>query len=217
MEIKDSTQLLIFDLDGTLVDSFPGLLVGMNLTLDEFELPRIDLDWIARHIGRGSMKLVTAAACGRVDPLVLHEVFLARYAEVMVAHTPPFPGVDRTLEELNSRFTMAVASNKPLHMVDELVDRLGWRRLMDVVVGPETANAHKPDPAMIEHVLTHTGCTRSQTVYIGDMLVDVETGANAGIPVIGIASGATSAEQLTAAGCDAVVGEISELVEFFGF
>ena len=216
MELSRSTELLIFDLDGTLVDSFPGILVGMNLMLNEFGLPEVDLDWLGRHVGRGSMKLVAAAARGQVDPQRMHEVFLARYAEVMVAHTLPFPGVDRALEVLGARYTMAVASNKPLFMVQKLVESLSWCEVMDVVVGPETVNAHKPDPAMIEYVLAQTGRRRSETVYIGDMLVDVETGNNAGIPVIGIASGAASAEQLKAAGCCAVVADIPELVTLLG-
>ena len=216
MDLSHSTKLLIFDLDGTLVDSFPGILVGMNLTLNEFELPEVDLAWLGRHVGRGSMKLITAAARGRVDPHHMHEVFLVRYSEVMVENTLPFPGVDCALEVLGSLYSMAVASNKPLHMVEELVESLGWQDIMTAVVGPETVNAHKPDPAMVEYVLSQTGCLRSETVYIGDMLVDVETGINAGIPVIGVASGATSAEQLKAAGCCAVINNVSELVGFFG-
>jgi phosphoglycolate phosphatase len=207
-------QLLVFDLDGTLVDSFPGIRLGLNRALADVGLPVRDLTWVRRHVGRGAARLVAAAADGRCDEEELMRLFRHHYGEVVAEATPPYPGVDETLERLAHDHTLAVASNKPLHWVVELVDHLGWAPQMAAVVGPETSGAHKPDPAMIRAILETTGIGADQTLLIGDMPVDAETGANAGIPVLGVATGSCSVAELLEAGCVDVVFGVPEIPDW---
>ena len=205
------TRLIVFDLDGTLVDSFAGIRTGLNLALSDLGLPHRDLAWVRRHVGRGSSRLIATAAGNDGNHDALMTAFRHHYGEVLTDTTPPYPGVDGALTALASDHTLAIASNKPLRWVERLVDHLGWRGLMASVVGPETTGTHKPDPAMIEAILEQTGRSTDESLLVGDMPVDAETGGNAGIPVIGVATGSCPAEDLRAAGCVDVISGVPAL------
>jgi len=209
-------SLLIFDLDGTLVDSLPGVVLGLNAALADFALKPINLDWVHRNVGLGARRLVTAAAGDGVSVDELLARFRVRYREVLLDNSPPFPGVDETLRRLSQNHVLAVASNKPLAWVVDLVDHFGWTELMAAVVGPESVGAYKPDPKMLEHILRETGHSTKDTLFVGDMPVDAETGINAGIPVIGVTTGAASREDLLQAGCIAVLESVVDLVGWVG-
>ena len=204
-------RLIVFDLDGTLVDSFPGIQTGLNLALSDLGLPHRDLAWVRRHVGRGASRLIAAAAGNDGDNEALMAGFRHHYGEVLTDTTQPYPGVDEALSALAADHTLAIASNKPLGWVERLVDHLGWRGIMAAVVGPETTGAHKPDPAMIEAILEQTGRSNTESLLIGDMPVDAETGGNAGIPVIGVATGSCSTDDLRAAGCVDVISGVPAL------
>ena len=207
-------ELIIFDLDGTLVDSFPAIQLGLNRALQDLGLPQLDLAWVRRHVGRGASRLIEAAAGGRCDAPELMGRFRHHYGLVVADSTPPYVGVERALATLSQSFTLAIASNKPLPWVDKLVDHLGWRQMMAAVVGPEAVGAHKPDPAMIRIVLERTDVSASRCLLVGDMPVDAETGANAGIPVVGVDTGSCSAAELVAAGCVDVIPGVPDLARW---
>jgi phosphoglycolate phosphatase len=199
--------LIIFDLDGTLVDSLPGIRTGLNRALEDLGRSPRDRGWVRDHVGFGARYLISSAAGDDLDPDALMTAFRHRYGEVLIEATRPFPGVDEALVGLAREHDLAIASNKPLEWTDALVDHLGWRDLTREVVGPETANAKKPDPAMIEAVLTRTGRSAVESLLVGDMPVDAETGANAGIPVVGVATGSYPEGALRSAGCvDVITG-----------
>jgi len=204
-------RLIVFDLDGTLVDSFPGIRVGLNLALSDLGLRHRDLAWVRRHVGRGASRLIAAAAGEDGDHDALMAAFRLHYSEVLTDTTPPYPGVGGALATLAADHILAIASNKPLSWVERLVDHLGWRGLMASVVGPETTGSHKPDPAMIEAILEQTGCTIGEALLVGDMPVDAETGGNADIPVLGVATGSCPADDLLAAGCVDVISGVPAL------
>ncbi len=207
----NETRLIVFDLDGTLVDSFPGIRIGLNLALSDLGLPHRDLAWVRRHVGRGASRLIAAAAGNDGDNDALMAAFRHHYGEVLTDTTSPYPGVDQALATLAADHTLAIASNKPLRWVERLVDHLGWRGIMGSVVGPETTGTHKPDPAMIEAILEQTGLGTGEALLVGDMPVDAETGGNAGIPVIGVATGSCPADDLRAAGCIDVLSGVPAL------
>ena len=208
--------LVIFDLDGTLVDSLPGVVLGLNAALADFALPPIDLDWVHRNVGLGARRLVGAAAGDEVSVDELLADFRLRYREVLLENSPPLPGVEEALCQLALNHTLAIASNKPLTWVDDLVAHFGWVELMAAVVGPETVNAFKPDPKMFEHILRVTGYSPAEALFVGDMPVDAETGCNAGIMTVGVTTGAASGEELLEAGCTAVLDSVVDLERWIG-
>ncbi len=208
--------LLIFDLDGTLIDSFPAIELGLNLALAEFDLAPIDLEWIHRNVGRGAKKLVGAVQSNGIPPEKILNRFKQRFHEVHLENSPPFDGVNETLHRLAENHTLAIASNKPLVWVEELLGHHGWTALMTVIAGPETVDAHKPDPKMLRHILEATGYSSTDALFVGDMPVDAETGYNAGISVIGVTTGAASREDLLAAGCTEVLESVTDLARWTG-
>ena len=207
-------RLLIFDMDGTLVDSFPGILRALNLALGDLKMMPVDLEWVRRHVGHGASRLIASASGGRVEPGELHDLFRRHYGRVIVAESRPFPGVGDVLERLQASHVLALASNKPDAWIHEVLRGLGWDHFFGSVMGPEAAGAHKPDGAMIERILEETRIERDEAILIGDMPVDAMTGKAAGIPVLGVLSGAASASELSEAGCVAILRSVAELPEW---
>ena len=160
--------------------------------------------------------MVAAAADNGVEPDDLLMRFRQRYREVLLENSPPFPGVDEALRHLALDHTLAIASNKPLGWVEDLIAHIGWKEMMSIVAGPETVGAHKPDPKMLKYILRATGHCAADTLLIGDMPVDAETGYNAGISVIGVTTGAASREDLLAAGCTEVLESVTDLARWTG-
>jgi len=162
------TRLIVFDLDGTLVDSFAGIRTGLNLALSDLGLPHRDLAWVRRHVGRGASRLIATAAGNDGNHDALMTAFRHHYGEVLTDTTPPYPGVDGALIALASDHTLAI-------------------------------------------ILEQTGRSTDESLLVGDMPVDAETGGNAGIPVIGVATGSCPAEDLRAAGCVDVISGVPAL------
>ena len=204
-------SLLIFDLDGTLIDSFPGITVALNRTLGDFDRPTIDLEWVRNHVGRGAHRLVSAACGPSIDADIFLAAFRSHYHDILLDHSPPFAGVDTTLRTLARTYTLAVASNKPATWVESIVTHHHWDEIMAVVAGPETVGAHKPAPQMIEYISKKTGLPLAETLMIGDMTVDIETAHAAGIPVIAVTTGAASEEILSAAGPSEILSSVNDL------
>ena len=204
-------RLLIFDMDGTLLDTFPGIMRTLNLALAELEMPAVDLGWVKKHVGRGASRLIADASGGRVDAAELHRAFRHYYSRVIVEESRPFPGVEESLEKLAQHHELALASNKPDFWIHEVLRGLGWEGRFASVMGPQSAGAHKPDPSMIDRILEETGIRRDESILIGDMPVDAETGRAAGIPALGVLTGATSAQELLDAGCIETLDGVPDL------
>ncbi len=208
------TRAILLDMDGTLVDSFPGITEALNRALEREGLPPVDPEWVRQHVGRGSPALVADAARRGGAPEraeALLEGFREAYGAIFLASSPPFPGVEEVLRELARDHLLAVISNKPLDWTLRLVEHLGWGELFSAVEGPESAGARKPDPAMVRAVLDPRGIGPGEALVVGDMEVDVETGRAAGVPVVGVACGARSPEVLLAAGATVVLPDVAAL------
>ena len=212
-------DLLLLDLDGTLVDSFPAITEALNRALGEFGAGLVDMAWVRRHVGRGARALVTDAAAEAGGGLEIDELlaaFRSAYQALHLVKTPPFPGVDGALRELAGSSVLALVSNKPVEWSRDLLDHLGWAPLFAAVEGPETAGARKPDPAMVRRVLDSTGVGPDDALLVGDMEVDVETARAAQVPMVAVASGARSREELRRAGAGVVLADLTQLPQWLG-
>jgi phosphoglycolate phosphatase len=213
-------KAVIFDLDGTLVDSAPDILVAINKLLAEEGRRPLALEEVAAMIGDGAPKLVERAmnATGEEDAAedlpTLTRRFLGFYEGHTTDLTRPYPGVPEALERLRSAgVRMGICTNKPERPTRELLSDLGLAPYFQVVFGGDTVQGvKKPDPQLIHAVFNALGARAGETVMVGDAVNDVAAARAAGIPVILRAGGYTRvpAKDLDA---DRVITDFHELPE----
>ena len=204
---------LLFDLDGTLVDSYRPIATSLNAARAAFGLPPKSLEAVRREVGRGLEVLIEEnLGPGRVADGVA--VFRKTYRTVFLEGTTLLPGVASTLPALAGRgYRMAVVSNKPAYFTREIVAACGLGALFGAVYGPEMVARPKPDPEMIHRAVADLGRRIETSVYIGDMLLDVETARAAGLPVYLVASGGNSRQELAASGAARVFERFEDLLD----
>lgn len=191
---------VVFDLDGTLVDSYEAIARSVNHARSAFALFPLEADEVRRRVGRGLESLMAdLVGPDRVEEAV--RLFREEYARVFERSTHALPGALVTLRELRRRgYRLAVASNKPARFGEPILDRLGMRGYLDAVAGPDTVGAAKPDPRMIEWCLREIRTAAQDAVYVGDMVLDAETGNRVGVRVVLVAGGSSTADELRATG-----------------
>lgn len=184
-------RLLVFDLDGTLIDSRKDLVEAVNATLVQFQLPTQDESRIASYIGDGAAVLVQRAlAAGGADPSVAPaalEAFLAYYRIHKLDHTRLYPGVLETLTELQANLPvkMAVLTNKPVRPSIEICEALGLSPFVFRIYGGNSFATKKPDPEGLHKLMAEAGAKPDETVMIGDTDVDIRTAKAVGAWSIG--------------------------------
>lgn len=208
MDNEQRTALVILDFDGTLVDTRDDIVDGINQALDDLGLPRRPGPEIAGFIGRGVETLVARSLPpGHEDlRLPMLERFRARYSNCFDHTARLYPGVPEVLETLRQRdVQLAVASNKPSLFLVKLLEKFDLRTRFMAVLGGDTMDHKKPDPWSVRHICTLSRVPPEQTLMVGDMRYDVETGVNAGTRTCGVLYGYGSAEELREAGADHLV------------
>jgi phosphoglycolate phosphatase len=183
--------VLIFDLDGTLVDSKKDLTASVNYVRQRFDLPDLTETEIARFIGDGALMLIRRALANRASENNVQsglQLFLSYYRAHMLDRTVLYPGVRETLDRLRD-CKLAVLTNKPIHFSCAMLDGLGIYRLFAAVYGGNSFDHKKPDPVGIFQILFDTKGQREKTWMIGDSAVDVLTGRNADVTTCGVTYG----------------------------
>lgn len=183
--------VLIFDLDGTLVDSKRDLTASVNYIRTRFDLPFLTEEEIARFIGNGALMLIRRALGPKANEDNVQaglQMFLSYYRTHMLDTTVLYPGVLETLNRLVD-CKLAVLTNKPVHFSCAMLDGLGIYKRFAVVYGGNSFDHKKPDPVGIYQILSDTKGQRERTWMIGDSAVDVLTGRNAGIRTCGVTYG----------------------------
>jgi phosphoglycolate phosphatase len=195
-----SIRGIVFDLDGTLVDSYRPITGALNHARAGFDLDPLPLEEVRRRVGRGLEVLIAEL----VGPSLVAEgvrLFRERYAEIFAEQTSALPGVMETVRELSEAgYRMAVASNKPARFGTAILESLGMREFFRSIRGPDGTATPKPDPTMIRLCLQDLQIARTEAVYVGDMVLDVESAARAGLPVILIGGGSSTIEELAGTG-----------------
>lgn len=177
-----SVRALIFDLDGTLIDSKCDLIFSVNAMLREMRRPELPEEMIAGYIGHGAPQLVARALgenASEAERKSGLQFFLGYYEEHKMDTTRAYPGVEETLEEL-AGMPMAVLSNKPVRISHRILDSLGLSRFFRVVYGGDSFETKKPDPLGAKTILSEFGIAAAAVLLIGDSEVDVQTARNAG-------------------------------------
>lgn len=221
-----SKDLLIFDLDGTLIDSSLDIAYAANMTLRDMGYPQETAEQIKTHIGWGVGPLLEGLMpdMSKDGLAKAREVFLAHYAEHLVVDTVFYPGVMETLRHFKEcGKTLAIVTNKPISLTERIVDELALEGLFSMVVGGDTYANKKPHPEPIERVMEELGFEPSRVVFIGDSAVDVEAAksvrvntsdpCDGGVDVIGAVYGFRSAKELKASGCEVLIDSMAELAD----
>lgn len=209
-------KTLIFDLDGTLLNTLADLRESTNFALDKFDFPARTTEEIRKFVGNGLRMLIRRAVPPETDELTVDRVLAemkAHYREHYHDGTMPYEGVLPFLKTMKKRgFRMAIVSNKADPMV-QLLRTLYFDDLIPVAVGELDGVARKPAPDMVELALQRLGCTAENAVYIGDSEVDIETAKNAGLPCLSVGWGFRAEDVLRAAGAVRVFHTPEELCE----
>ncbi|HKH99581.1 MAG TPA: HAD-IA family hydrolase [Candidatus Sulfotelmatobacter sp.] len=193
-----SIKLVIFDLDGTLIDSRLDLVHSVNAALRHIGRPELPDDIIASYVGDGAPILIQRALGGEVidEALVRKglEFFLSYYRAHKLDHTTVYPGITEALVAIQSSANgmprrLAVLSNKPVIPSRAIVEALGLGPFFSHVYGGNSFPTKKPDPEGARTLLDQHGVTPEQAAIIGDSHTDVETGRNAGLWTVGVSYG----------------------------
>jgi phosphoglycolate phosphatase len=205
-------RCLIFDLDGTLIDSKLDLALAVNATLEHMGRPPLPHETIYRYVGNGAQMLVQRALGREATPQEAESglaYFLAYYREHMLDNTVTYPGVREGLELLVGR-PMAVLTNKPVRFSNWILEGLGLSRYFRYVYGGNSFEKKKPDPIGVEALLRDLQVAPWETMMVGDSDVDVRTARNSGIWACGVSYG-LGTEGMQAAPPDLMVDSLVEL------
>jgi phosphoglycolate phosphatase len=189
--------IVVFDLDGTLVDTAPDLIDTLNVILARHDVPPVAYDTARGMIGAGVKPLLqrALAAQGRHPPADeidrLYREYLPLYAGRIAQLSRPFPGLERALDELGGSHRFAVCTNKLEWLSVRLLDQLGLTKRFAAICGQDTFGVQKPDPKILLGTIARAGGDRSRAVLVGDSMIDVATARAAGTPVVAVAFGYT--------------------------
>lgn len=213
----DRVKLLIFDLDGTLIDSRQDLCNSVNGMLRYLGRPELPCDLVASYIGDGAPMLVRRALGDPADEDYLRaalEYFLSYYREHKLDTTFVYPGAMEALQAIADGRKMAVLSNKPVNPSRAIVEALGLKRFFAQVYGGNSFSTKKPDPFGARALLHEFGVQPEEAMIIGDSSNDVLTGRNAGIWTCGCCYG-FAPHTLEQAPPDVLIDDPSELPQLF--
>jgi len=184
---------LVFDLDGTLIDTAPDLIDTLNVLFAREGLPPVPYETARNLIGGGARAMIARGieADGRtVTPEKFEQMFadfIAHYSEHIADRSRPFPGLADTLDELaNSGFRFAVCTNKLERLTLRLLDALALTHRFAAICGQDTFGMQKPDPEVLRRTIAAAGGSPQRAVMIGDSQTDIRTARAAGVPIIAV-------------------------------
>jgi phosphoglycolate phosphatase len=193
-----SARIIVFDLDGTLVDTAPDLINALNFILDREGLPPVSLHAARNMIGAGARKLIERGlelegrSMSVEDVTRLTSDFIDYYAAHIADASRPFEGLESALDDLSARgYRFAVCTNKLEWLSKRLLDQLGLSARFAAICGADTFGVSKPDPAILRQTVTRAGGQLSAAIMVGDAGPDIGVARRAGIPVIGVEFGYT--------------------------
>ncbi|MGA7807952.1 HAD family hydrolase [Bradyrhizobium sp.] len=197
-QVPASAATIVFDLDGTLVDTAPDLINALNFVLDREGLPPVPLQSARTMIGAGARKLIERGLelegrlAGPADITRLTADFIDHYAAHIADLSRPFEGLEGALDELASQgYRFAVCTNKLEWLSRRLLDQLGLSARFAAICGADTFGVSKPDPQILRQTIARAGGEVASAIMVGDAGPDIGVARRAGVPVIAVGFGYT--------------------------
>jgi len=213
------SPLVVFDLDGTLVDTAPDLAATLNVILAREGLPPVDYEAARNMVGGGARVMLERglAAAGCTLPATAVDVLTRDFVEHYAAHiadsSAPFPGAEAALDTLAERgYRLAVCTNKLEWLSVRLLDALGLSKRFAAICGADTFGISKPDPEILHRTIARAGTAGAGAVMIGDSHTDIATARAAKIPVVAVDFGYTDTPVATL-GPDRIISRFADLPE----
>lgn len=210
-----SVRALVFDLDGTLIDSKMDLVNSVNATLRELKREALPTDLVASYVGSGAPVLIRRALGGNPSEEELRRAlafFLVHYEEHKLDHTRLYPGVAETLEQLKN-LPMSVLTNKPVKISVRILEGLGVAQYFRSIYGGNSFETKKPDPLGAKQILNEFNVSAQEAAMVGDSEVDVQTARNARMPSV-IVNFGFGIHDRVAHPADAYIDHFKELTKF---
>ncbi len=210
--IRMSVKLVIFDLDGTLIDSSVDITDAINYAVEPYRVGPVTVQEAISLVGEGISRLMEKIIVKEgieADRDFLIERFVFYYSAHLTDNTTVYPGVRETLSQLGA-YRKAVVSNKRESLSIKTLEQLGLSEYMDIIVGSETVGERKPSPLPVCHVLSVLGISPEEAVIVGDSNYDIEAGQSAGIKAVAVTYGYKPLDLLQ--GADFIINSMPELI-----
>ena len=210
-------KTLIFDLDGTILDTLVDLKNAVNHALNYFKLSEKDLEYVRKAIGNGTTVLIkrcTPSSLTDEERQKVFDVFKAYYLSHYDDFTKPYPGIKEMLTKLKGKVTLAVVSNKDNDLTNKIINK-EYPGLFDIIQGSYLDHPKKPDPYLINKIIKENNIDKDNCIYIGDTNVDKESATNVGLPYLLVNYGYRTKEELEKM-CpnDTTISSIDELYNY---
>ena len=208
-------SLLIFDLDGTLVNTLEDITASVNYTLDRLRRPALPTDTVRQYVGDGIEMLMTRSLGGATERLAdAVTIYKEHHRQNLVVHSSLYPAVRETLEYFSS-IPMAVISNKTMEFIRPLLDDLGIGRYFRLIIGADFGLPLKPAPDSVQRIMAEFNVPKDRTLIVGDGTTDIRAGRAAGVMTCSVTYGFRSENELWTAGPDYLIHDLGELTKMF--
>lgn len=209
-------KTLIFDLDGTLLDTLGDITHSVNYTLNKLKLKPIETNLVKKYLGNGAAVLWKKILNDQTklvdDALAIYLPYLEKHSKIL---TKPYPGIMDLLLKVKGKYRLAVISNKHQNALETVVDYY-FKDIFDVVIGEGPNFPKKPDPRSLLHVLSLFDNTKTEALFIGDSEVDIQTANHAKVDVIGVLWGFRDFEDIINEKPKFIVQNASEILKIIG-
>lgn len=210
---------IIFDLDGTLIDSIEDISDSMNKTLEEFDMERFTYEEYKEKIGKGFRNLVINSIEDKNNEELINKMterFQYNYDKNYINKSKPYVGIDNLLLKLKEKnINIAIFSNKKEEYTKKVAEKLLANINFISILGEVKDRPIKPDPTGINIILEKMKLNKSEVIYVGDTNVDMITGKNSGLKTIGVEWGFRNRKELIESGADIIVSKPEEILELF--
>lgn len=208
-------KAVLFDMDGTLIDSMKQILKSVNISFKYIGLPEVSAETLGEIAGRPLTEILKMFNAN-IDVNSLkrcEEIFQKTYQEMSAVETHPFPKVEETLKRLHSKgISLAVVSTTLEKFIHQELERFGFEKYFDAIIGRDSVQNYKPSPEGILKALSQLGVKPDECVYVGDSPLDIKAGRTAKVKTIAVATGLSKRETLEKEKPDFIINEISEIL-----